>query len=245
MSNNCDFIAMVPARIGSTRLKCKNLALLNGKPLISYPIEAAKKSNVFSKIVLNGDNPCFADIAARHDVEFYKRPSHLGSSEAMVDDVVFDFLSKHDADYVAWVNPTSPLQTAGEIRNVINYFLEEKLDSLVTVRHEKVHCIYENKPVNFSMEEVFGRTQDIVPVQSFVYSVVAWKRRTFMETFAEKGYAFFCGKVGYYPVSRETSFIIKTIKDLMFVDYFIKAKESSSEYKIEYDNLMRIISKGG
>ena len=29
-------IAMIPARIGSTRLKMKNLALLNGKPLIAY-----------------------------------------------------------------------------------------------------------------------------------------------------------------------------------------------------------------
>ncbi len=83
---------MIPARIGSTRLKCKNLALLNGKPLIAYPIEAAKKSKVFSKIVINGDHPVFTDIAARYDVEFYQRPSHLGSSNTKADSVVYDFL---------------------------------------------------------------------------------------------------------------------------------------------------------
>ena len=36
--------AMIPARIGSTRFKKKNLALLNGKPMIEYSIEASKKN---------------------------------------------------------------------------------------------------------------------------------------------------------------------------------------------------------
>ena len=48
--------AMIPARIGSTRLKMKNLALINGKPLIYYAIQAAKDSGVFDKIVLNSEN---------------------------------------------------------------------------------------------------------------------------------------------------------------------------------------------
>jgi CMP-N-acetylneuraminic acid synthetase len=33
-----NIVAMVPARMGSERLKMKNLALLNGQPLISYAI---------------------------------------------------------------------------------------------------------------------------------------------------------------------------------------------------------------
>ena len=43
---------MIPARIGSQRLKLKNLAMLNGKPLIYYAIEAAKKSEVFDEIII-------------------------------------------------------------------------------------------------------------------------------------------------------------------------------------------------
>ena len=35
---------MIPARIGSTRFKKKNLALLNGKPMIAYSIKAALRS---------------------------------------------------------------------------------------------------------------------------------------------------------------------------------------------------------
>ena len=35
-------IAMIPARVGSERLKMKNLALINGKPLIYYSIKPQK-----------------------------------------------------------------------------------------------------------------------------------------------------------------------------------------------------------
>ena len=71
MKDKANIIAMVPARIGSTRLKMKNLALINGKPLISYAIEAAKASGVFSRVVVNSDNEIFAGIAKRYGVDFY------------------------------------------------------------------------------------------------------------------------------------------------------------------------------
>ena len=44
------FIAMIPARIGSTRLKYKNLALINNKPLIYYAINAAKNLKSLIKL---------------------------------------------------------------------------------------------------------------------------------------------------------------------------------------------------
>ncbi len=56
-------IAMIPARAGSQRLKLKNLAIINGKPLVYYAIEAAKKSKVFDKIVLNSDSDLFRPIS--------------------------------------------------------------------------------------------------------------------------------------------------------------------------------------
>ena len=55
-------IAFIPARIGSQRLKYKNLALINGKPLIAYAIDAAKKSKKFSKIVLKKNYLDWKDI---------------------------------------------------------------------------------------------------------------------------------------------------------------------------------------
>lgn len=234
-----DIIAMVPARTGSTRLKMKNLALINDKPLISYVIKAAKASGVFSKVIVNSDNEIFAEIAKRYGVEFYLRPKELGSSTTKSDNVVYDFMLKHPSYILAWVNPTSPLQTGEEIKEVINYFLKEDLDTLITVKNEQVHCIYEEKPVNFKIEEIFAQTQDLKPVQPFVYSIMMWKSKTFIDTFERQGYALFCGRIGYYPVSKETAIIIKTEGDIMLADSIMRKRNSSSNYELKYDELVK------
>ena len=123
-------IAMVPARMGSERLKMKNLALMNGRPLISYAIEAARASGVFTRVVLNSDGDIFGEIARRYGVQFYLRPPHLGSSVTKSDDVVYDFMLKYPCEAVAWVNPISPLQTAYELREVVTYFFDQGLDEV-------------------------------------------------------------------------------------------------------------------
>ena len=88
-------IAMIPARVGSERLKMKNLALINDKPLIYYSIKAAKKSCVFDNIVLNSDSLIFEKIAKRYLIDFYLRPKELGSSQTRSDDVVADFMKTY------------------------------------------------------------------------------------------------------------------------------------------------------
>lgn len=245
MNNNLNIIAMIPARIGSTRLKMKNLALVNGKPLIYYAIEAAKTSGVFNKVVLNSDSEIFAEIAKRYDVEFYQRPKELGSSTTKSDSVVYDFMSKYPSDVLAWANPTSPLQTGDEIKEVIDYFIKEELDTLITTKEEQVHCVYQGKPVNFRMEEIFAQTQDLEPVQPFVYSIMMWKNRTFMDIFQSRGHAIFCGKVGYYPVSKNAALVVKTEEDLMLADYIMREdKQNKGKRIIEYDKLVHVPEGG-
>lgn len=230
-------IAMVPARAGSTRLPAKNLALLNGRPVISYAIAAAKESAVFDKVVVNSDHPIFKEIARRHGVDFYLRPAELGSSTAKSDSVVYDFMKKNPSELLAWVNPTSPLQTAEEIRKVVEYFEKESLDSLITVKNEQVHCVYQNEPVNFGTDEVFAQTQDLFPVQPFVYSIMMWRNRTFVQEFERRGYALLSGKVGYFPISKESAIIIKTMEDLRLAEYVLKAGVSKEQYHVSYDEL--------
>ena len=238
VNEDLNIIAMIPARIGSTRLKMKNLALIDGKPLIYYTIEAAKTSGVFNRVVLNSDNEIFADIAKRYDVEFYQRPSELGSSATKSDTVVKDFMSKYPSDVLVWANPTSPLQTGDEIKEVIKYFIKEGLDTLITTKNEQVHCVYQGKPVNFRMEEIFAQTQDLEPVQPFVYSIMMWKNRTFMDAYEKHGHALFCGKVGYYPVSKKSTLIVKTEEDLLLADFIMRAENKKKKQRVEYDKVI-------
>jgi len=226
---------MVPGRIGSTRLKMKNLVLLNGKPLMSYAIEAAKASHVFDRVIVNADHTAFGQLAARHGVEFYLRPAELGSSTTKSDSVIHDFMVKHPADVVAWVNPISPLQTGEEIRAVVKSFFEQELDSLITVREERVHCALQGVPVNFDATTPFAQTQDLPPVQLFVYSVMMWRTATFMRAFEAHGYALLSGKVGFFPVSKRTALIIKTPEDLQIAEALLQGASRHAPAAVRYD----------
>jgi len=232
--------AMIPARYGSTRLKMKNLALINGKPMIRYAIIAAKASNIFDSVVVNSEHKIFSKIAERYNVNFYQRPEKFGSSQVKADSVVADFMEKHhDADIVAWINPTSPLQTAKEIHDVIEYFIDEDLDSLITVEDKYVHSIFDGEPVNYKQHEVFTQTQDLKPVKTFVYSVMMWRRSVFLKSYNNTGHALFCGKFGTYAVSKNTGLIIKTQEDLDLVDRILRSDSLlEGGVMVQYDSLV-------
>ena len=237
-------IAMIPARMGSARLTMKNLALLNGKPLIYYAIQAAKDSSAFDRIVINSEGALFAKIAERYKVGFYQRSAEWATSTAKSDFIVYDFVKNNPCDIIVWVNPTSPLQTGDEIKQVVSYFLEKRLDTLITVKNEQVHCIFRDKPINFTLDEVFAQTQDLIPVQPFVYSIMMWRTKAFVKTFNKKGHAFFCGKVGFYPVSKLASIIIKRKEDLMLADFVMRVLTKGKDYEVRYDRIIEHLKRG-
>jgi hypothetical protein len=74
-----------------------------------------------------------------------------------------------------------------------------------------------------------------MPVQPFVYSIMMWWTYPFVEAMKEKGYAFFTGKVGFHPVSKETGIIIKTAEDLRLIEHIVRTRKESNE--IQYDPL--------
>ncbi len=227
-------ISMIPARIGSTRFQKKNLAILNGKPMISYAIEAALKSKKFEKIVVNTDDFVFKKIADKYDgVDFYLRPKYLGGSEIKSDDVVIDFIKNYPCDIVVWQNPIAPLQEIKDIQLCIDYFLSEDLDALYTTKKEQVQTIFKNKPVNFSTLGKFEQTQNLEPVYPFVPFLMIWKTESFIASYENNGHGFFCGKIGYFPVSKNSSVIIKYEEDFRFAETILKSyknKQNNVEY---------------
>ena len=228
-------VAMVPGRVGSTRLKMKNLALLGGKPVIAYAIQAAHDAACFTRVVVNADSEVFRGIAERHEAEFYLRPEPLGSSTTKTDEVVYDFIQKNPCDIVVWVSSIAPLQTGEEVRRIVEHFRREQLDTLMTVKNEQVHCLYDGKPLNYREDEIFAQTQDLTPVQCFVYSIMMWRTEIFAAAFEQRGSALLSGRIGYFPVGRESSIVIKTAEDLRLAEHVIRARLSGPPVQLQYD----------
>ena len=119
------------------------------------------------------------------------------------------------------------------------HFVKNNLDSLITVEEMQVHCNYKNQPVNYDKDEMFSQTQDLIKVQPFVYSIMMWRKETFLTEFFNKGHALFCGRFETYPVSKLAGIIIKTPNDLQLADLMMRSMNNlKSDYSVEYDELV-------
>ena len=220
-------IAMIPARIGSERLKQKNLQLINGRPMISFAIQAAKESGVFDMILINSDSIVFKDIAKQHFVDFYLREKAFGLSTTKSDDIVADFIISNNFqnDIIVWVNPVSPLISNSEIKDTVEYFLKKKLDTLISSDKRKVHFDFEGVPMNYKKNEKFAQTQDLKSANLLVYSIMIFRSEVFLDSFRKFGYGMFAGKFGTYPASKLATFFVKTKEDLDLVRLIAKAQD--------------------
>ena len=140
-------LAIIPARSGSKGLKDKNIKLLNGKPLIAYTIEAAKKSHIYSHIIVSTDSEKYGMIAQKYgaEVPFY-RSAENASDTASSWDVVKEILEKYkemnlNFDMFTLLQPTSPLRDYSEIQKAYDFFTQKRARSVVSV------CKAEHSPL--------------------------------------------------------------------------------------------------
>lgn len=71
-------VCIIPARGGSKRIPRKNIKDFLGRPIIAYPIEAAKKSGLFDRVIVSTDDEEIADVAKRFGAEIpFLRPKEL------------------------------------------------------------------------------------------------------------------------------------------------------------------------
>jgi CMP-N,N'-diacetyllegionaminic acid synthase len=128
-------IAVIPARGGSKGIPGKNKKLVDGKPLISYTIEAALESILLSEIWLSTDDPEIMDIARKYPaIKIHERESSLASDHSPVTDTVKDIVKHSDCDAIMLLQPTAPIRTGESIDNCIRLLIDsEKSNSVISV----------------------------------------------------------------------------------------------------------------
>lgn len=114
-------LAIVPARKGSKGLPLKNIRPLAGKPLLAWPIAAARASRHVDRVIISTDDQGFADIAVAHGADApFLRPAELASDAApsigFILHAVDTLAEAGDRyDYVVLLEPTSPLTEGSDI----------------------------------------------------------------------------------------------------------------------------------
>lgn len=138
-------LAIIPARGGSKGVPLKNIRKLNGKPLIKYTIDAAKKSKLLDRIIVSTDNERISTLAKKYGADVpFRRPKKISGSQATQFQVIkhtLNFLKtqKYYPDIVVLLQPTSPFRTAKIIDDSINKLIKSKATCVVSVMPIKQH----------------------------------------------------------------------------------------------------------
>ena len=208
-------IAMIPARLGSTRVVNKNLRLIDGKPLIQYILNAAKESSLINQIYINSESDIFKEIAINEKVQFYQRPLHLSSNEATNDDFTLDFMKNIEGDLLIQLLPTSPFITAKTIDSFINKILNEELDTCVSVSNAQIECIYKEKSINFDLQKKTLPSQELEPIKVYACGIMGWKYDNYIKNMKKFSAAYHGGegRIGYYDLKGNETIDIDNEED--------------------------------
>ena len=215
-------IAMIPARMGSQRLKQKNLREIDGVSLIAWAIRKCRAAGVFDEIWVNSEHPAFGEIAEQEGVQFHRRPDALANNVATSEQFVYEFLTKHPCERVFQVHSIAPLLSGERVRDFVTAMSASDYDVFLSCVLEQSECACDNQPVNFSFEAKTN-SQDLKPIQRITWSITGWRAETYLSAFEAGRTATYSGKVGFFPVSRVEGHVVKTEEDLQITQALARA----------------------
>ncbi len=226
MFSNKKILAIIPARGGSRRIPKKNIADLNGKPLLAYTIELAKQLPELDKIVVSSEDDEILSIASAYGAEALRRPAELSLEDVKDEPVLIQALDTLEEsgefyDYVALLQVTSPLRKLETVIKVIAMAVNGDYDVVATVIEDRSYfSTFKNGVWTPVVPGAPRRTQEREPFYKEAGVCYIMKVRTLKETGK-----IFTGKEGFVIVDEVEGIDINIPFDLELVK-FIKLKEN-------------------
>jgi CMP-N,N'-diacetyllegionaminic acid synthase len=223
-------LAVIAARGGSKTLPRKNVALLGGRPLIAWTIEAARDAATVSRTVVTTEDPEIAEIARRYgaDVPFV-RPAELARDETPGTAPVVHAVRWLEAnetyvpDLVANLQPTSPYRTAGDIDAAVALLTERRADTVVSVTPVDHHPFWMKRVDadgwmhDFTfVDPPIVRRQDLPPVYRLNGALYLARRDVLLDTGG-----WYTGRTAAYVMPFERSVDIDTAWDFRVAEMLL------------------------
>lgn len=200
-------LGIIPARGGSKSIPKKNIALLCGKPLIAWTVEAALRSSALSRVIVSTDDKEIAELVRQWGAEVpFLRPDELARDHTPVVEPVLHtvrWLDEHEGycpDYVMVLQPTSPLRTAQDIEAAVQLAWERQADGVVSVCPVYYHP-YWTKSVTedgrltdfLALDRTYTRRQDLPPAHALNGAIYLISRKVLLERqtfYTDRTYAY-------------------------------------------------------
>ena len=207
-------IAVIPVRSGSKRLPKKNYKLFNSRNIVQIARDKCLAAGIFDKVIISSDDPFFEKLINCNEVEFLLRDKNLADDNATTDLVVDYFFQELSyCESILWVNSVSPLQSIQDIKNCGLRLNDPEVDCVMAVNTLYQHCCIGNAPLNFDPNNSFEKTQDLEPIQRYIYSCMGWKRETYVEHRNRGFKGLFPGRMALVEASVLAGMLIKYKED--------------------------------
>ena len=135
-----NILGVIPARGGSKSVPHKNIALVHGKPLIAYTIQAAQRSRLLTHFLVSSDDPEIIAVARKYGAPVpFVRPAELATDVAPSLPVVQHAVSEMERmygisyDVVVLLQPTTPLRLPEDIDAALEKLVATGADSVISV----------------------------------------------------------------------------------------------------------------
>lgn len=145
-------LAVIPACEGSERVPNKNIRVINGKPLVYYVINNARRSRYITDIIVTTNSLEIATIAKKMGVKAKLRNAALCGKEVLLDTVVYDVSDEtpfDEYDYVVTMQSISPTLEVDTLDMALCECIEGQYDTVVSVANRPRYywTIQDGKPV--------------------------------------------------------------------------------------------------
>lgn len=222
---NNKILAIIPARGGSKGVPRKNIRELAGKPLIAWTIEEAKKSKYITRLILSSEDDEIIEVAKKYGCEVpFVRPKELAKDDTPgIDPVLHAIEQCPGYDYVMLLQPTSPLRTVKDIDECIEFVINNKIETCVSVTESekspywmyKVDSKGKMEPL-INQNKIIVRRQELPTVYMLNGAIYMAKIDRLLQ---EK--SFLNSYTKAFIMCKENSFDIDTEMDLLICEYLL------------------------
>ena len=162
----CKYVAVVPVRAGSRRLKNKNISKFGESNLLEHKINILKRVPFIDKIIVSSDSNLMLDMACNLHVDTHKRPAEYCDALTKPFGSVVSHICKNiEGENVIWSPVTAPLISVNTYNNSIEVYeknvLNSDFDSLISVESFKRYLWRKQGPVNYKLGMAHVPSQDL------------------------------------------------------------------------------------
>jgi N-acylneuraminate cytidylyltransferase len=229
-------VCIIPARGGSKGLPLKNILSLNGKPLIAYTIENAKRSKIINRVIVSTDNKKIADISEEYGAEVIFRPREISDDSSPSELALLHVLEhlnlseKYNPDLIVFLQCTSPLTLAEDIDGAIDLLIREKADCVLSASpfHHFLWKTSKNSNYIGINHDKTERNLRQEQTPQYLENGSIYVMRT--EGFVKSEHRFF-GKIALFIMPKERSIEIDDNTDFYIAESLLKLNDNN--YRID------------